>query len=406
MVLLPHHVLKVDLRFQVTSLGTCIECMGDVASSYQQTVMARNRVHAFVLLILVQGGCLAVGMWLRDRFFAADTTWRQTALADDADAVVLSESASAWIINGLTFLWSVGTLGGAGWLFTSRIQGEQDRQNLETREEALRRARELEQMRDAVIFGLAKLAESRDPDTGMHLERISLYSTRLARAARKHPRFKNEITPGFVQTIGVSSALHDIGKVGVKDAILLKPGPLTSAERAKITDHARIGGECIHQIQRRIGDSTFLKMAHEIALHHHERWDGTGYPIGLVGEAIPLSARIVAIADVYDALSVKRVYKEALPHAVCVERITAASGLQFDADLVEIFLSIEHEFREIAERFRDFQEPRKVAQDDPRDESRMTKEQEVLIESTVDGHSVDKNGQESTRPSLKVVAGM
>lgn len=368
--------------------------------------MSKSRLHAFVFLILVQGSCLAVGMWLRDRFYAADDNWRQTALAADADAAVLSETASSWIINGLTFVWSVGTLGGAGWLITSRIQGEQERQNLETREEALRRARELEQMRDAVIFGLAKLAESRDPDTGMHLERISLYSTRLARAARKHPQFRNQISPAFIQTIGVSSALHDIGKVGVKDAILLKPGPLTSTERAKITDHARIGGECIYQIQRRIGDSTFLKMAHEIAMHHHERWDGTGYPIGLVGEAIPLSARIVAIADVYDALSVKRVYKEALPHSVCIERITATSGTQFDADLIEVFMSIEGEFREIAERFRDAQQAQSAANADPRDEHCMSKEQEAVLTRTLEGSETDKDSQETTRPSLKVVAGL
>jgi putative two-component system response regulator len=261
-------------------------------------------------------------------------------------------------------------------------------------------------MRDAVIFGLAKLAESRDPDTGMHLERISLYSTRLARAARKHPRFRNQITPSFVQTIGISSALHDIGKVGVQDAILLKPGPLTSMERARITDHARIGGECIYQIQRRIGDSSFLKMAHDIAMHHHERWDGTGYPTGLVGEAIPLSARIVAIADVYDALSVKRVYKEALPHGICVERITATTGQQFDPDLVEIFLSVEAEFKEIAERFRDNQKSQAAEAYDVRDELLMTKEQADTLSQTVEGKPSEKAGQEGTRPSLKVVAGL
>ena len=209
-----------------------------------------------------------------------------------------------------------------------------------------------------------------------------------------------------MQTIGISSALHDIGKVGVKDAILLKPGPLTSAERAKITDHARIGGECIYQIQRRIGDSTFLKMAHEIAMYHHERWDGTGYPTGLAGEAIPLSVRIVAIADVYDALSVKRVYKEALPHNVCVERVTATTGLQFDPDLIEVFLSIESEFREIADRFRDVQQSQAEAGYDLRDANCMTQEQESVLTRTLDGSVTDKDGQEATRPSLKVVAGL
>lgn len=341
--------------------------------------MSKSRVRAFVLLILIQGSCLMIGMFLRDRFFAADRHWRQESLASGQPITEISESTSAWIINGLTIFWSIGTLGGAAWLISSRIQGEQERQTLETREEALKRARELEQMRDAVIFGLAKLAESRDPDTGMHLERISLYSTRLARAARRHPRFRDQVTPLFVQTIGISSALHDIGKVGVEDSILLKPGPLTPSERARITDHARIGGECIHQIQRRIGDSSFLKMAHEIAMHHHERWDGTGYPTGQVGVSIPLSARIVAIADVYDALSVKRVYKEALPHDTCVERITASAGYQFDPDLIDVFLSVESEFREIAERFRDSHRSPRDVHSDPRDERCMTKEQEAVL---------------------------
>ncbi len=367
--------------------------------------MHKNRLHAFVFLILVQATCLAIGMWVRDRFFAADESWRKQAIATQDDAGMLSETTSAWFINALTFVWSVGTLGGAGWLITSRIQGEQERQNLVSREEAMRRARELEQMRDAVIFGLAKLAESRDPDTGMHLERISLYSSRIARAARKLPRFKDQISPAFVQTIGISSALHDIGKVGVEDSILLKPGPLTSAERAKITDHARIGGECILQIQRRIGDSTFLKMAHEIAMHHHERWDGTGYPTGLVGEAIPLAARIVAIADVYDALSVKRVYKEALPHAVCLERITAGSGTQFDPDLVEAFLSLQAEFCDIAERFRDVHSRREVNMDS-RDDRCMTKAQEGVLAQTVDAGVLEDEDAEAPRSYFKLIAGM
>ena len=204
--------------------------------------------------------------------------------------------------------------------------------------------------RDAVIFGLARLTESRDLETGNHLERISIYSTRLASAARRDPRFYNQITPSFVKLIGISSVLHDIGKVGIRDSILLKPGKLERQERPLMQLHAAIGGKCIREIESRLGKSNFLTMAREIAFNHHERWDGRGYPKGLAGDEIPLAARIVAIADVYDALSTKRVYREALPHEKCVEMIRSQAGRQFDPALVEIFLKVESEFREIAQQ--------------------------------------------------------
>lgn len=219
----------------------------------------------------------------------------------------------------------------------------------------VRKARQQEQAlirtRDAIVFGLAKLADSRDRDTGWHLERMSLYSTRLASELQNHPSFRDVITPIFVRLIEPSSVLHDIGKVGIEDRILLKPGPLTDDERAKMQTHAAIGGECLKQIERRLGESNFLQMAREIAFHHHERWDGTGYPLGLLGEKIPLSARIVAIADVYDALTNIRPYKEAFPHQLAVSIIRSEAGQQFDPRLVEVFLQIESQFAEIAGRY-------------------------------------------------------
>ena len=129
--------------------------------------------------------------------------------------------------------------------------------------------------------------------------------------------------------IGISSALHDIGKVALEDSVLLKPGELTSSERFKMQLHVEVGAESIREIERRLGTSNFLEMAREIANSHHERWDGAGYPTGLAGENIPLAARIVAIADVYDALSARRVYKEPFPHSECVEIIRREAGRQF-----------------------------------------------------------------------------
>ena len=173
---------------------------------------------------------------------------------------------------------------------------------------------------------------------------------------RQDPRYRGQVTSAFIKLIGISSALHDIGKVGVSDSILLKPGKLGRQEWPKMQLHAAIGGRCIREIESRLGRSNFLQMAREIAFGHHEHWDGTGYPKGLAGEEIPLAARIVAIVDVYDALSTKRIYKEAIPHEKCVDMIREGAGLHFDPYLVQIFLKLEPEFRQIARNFKDIRE--------------------------------------------------
>lgn len=202
-----------------------------------------------------------------------------------------------------------------------------------------------------MIFGLAKLAESRDNETGEHVERISLYCQRLAAAMRRRPEYRDVVTPAFMRLIEASSVLHDIGKVGIADAILHKPAALTSLERTEVQKHPVIGGDCLAEIERHLGASNFLQMAREIALFHHERWDGTGYPAGLKGEDIPLAARIVAIADNYDALVSRRPYKEPYTHETSVDLIRNGSGTQFDPKLVEIFLEIEADFRDIARQY-------------------------------------------------------
>lgn len=311
----------------------------------------QQRTKTIAVLSVAQAVGLAAGLWIQHSVL--DAMRRQHA-ADGGAATSVAElpASTRLAVHGLTFAWIVGLQGGAAWLVFSRMHGEQQKLQHQSQEESLLRAREVLRTRDAVIFGLAKLAESRDPDTGHHLERIALYSTRLATAMRRHPKFRQITTRSFVHSIGISSALHDIGKVGVEDAILLKPGPLTAEEYSRIQMHTVLGGECIRQIQRRVGDPMFLELAREIAMHHHERWDGSGYPHGLAGEEIPLAARIVAIADVYDALSVRRVYKDPYPHEVCVEKIRKDAGKHFDADIVEVFLSIHDQFREIAERFK------------------------------------------------------
>ncbi len=253
--------------------------------------------------------------------------------------------------SGIAFVWTLGLCAGATYLLTARFNFQETHRREQRDHAALQSAQDLLRTRDAVIFGLAKLAESRDPETGDHLERISLYTNSLATAMRSYPKFQRIVTPNFIRLLGISSVLHDIGKVGLEDTVLLKPGRLTEAERKVMQQHTLVAGDCLKEIEQRLGASNFLQTAREIALHHHERWDGTGYPTGLAGEAIPLAARIVSICDVYDALRSKRVYKAAFPHEDCVRAIRDGAGTQFDPDLVEVFLEIESEFAAIAIRF-------------------------------------------------------
>jgi hypothetical protein len=267
----------------------------------------------------------------------------------EAEARGLLGSAGA--LSLLTFVWTWALLGVLAYMLLARFHDEAEKDRARSVAEGLKQRQDLIRTRDAVVFGLAKLADSRDPDTGDHLERISVYSTLLATVLRRHPKYGKQVTPAFVRLIGISSALHDIGKVGVGDQILLKPGALTSDERAQMQSHAVIGGDCLREIEQRLGSSNFLQMAREIALAHHERWDGGGYPKGLRGEEIPLSARIVAIADVYDALSSRRVYKEPRAHAECIETIHKAAGTQFDPELVDVWLTIAPKFAEVAQRY-------------------------------------------------------
>ncbi len=293
--------------------------------------------------------------------------------AEEAEQLSASVGAALPLAGLLAGVWTCAMLGITIYLITSRQHEQIESERSESDANSLRHIQTLVRTRDAVIFGLAKLADSRDPETGDHLERIAVYSSTLASALRAHPKYASTLTPTFVRLIGISSALHDIGKVGIADSILLKPGRLTPEERKQMQLHTLIGGECLRQIEYRLGQSNFLQMAREIALAHHERWDGKGYPNGLAGQGIPLSARIVSIADVYDALSSKRVYKEPIPHGECVDIIRAGAGTQFDAELVEIWLKISDQFRDLAQRYR----PRDAAGEaqDQDAETRMREEE-------------------------------
>ncbi len=207
--------------------------------------------------------------------------------------------------------------------------------------------------RDLMIFSLAKLADSRDNETGSHLERIREYCRILTSELATWPEFRDVIDGMYIQSIYETSPLHDIGKVGIPDRILLKPGRLTSEEFAIMTQHAKIGGDTLQAVADQYPEASFLRMAHQIAMTHHERWDGTGYPNGLVGEEIPLCGRIVAVADVYDALTSHRIYKPKFSHSKAVEIISEGSGSHFDPAIVRAFLKLEHDFQGVNRRFED-----------------------------------------------------
>jgi putative two-component system response regulator len=207
--------------------------------------------------------------------------------------------------------------------------------------------------RDLALFALAKLAESRDTDTGSHLDRVQRYSGLLARELAKTERHRGRIDAEYIRLIESTSALHDIGKVGIPDMVLLKPGRLSDREFEIMKTHVTLGAENLDAALRKFPTASFLRMARDIAASHHERFDGSGYPDRIAGDAIPLSARIVALADVYDALSTKRCYKAAFTHDIAKSIIVGDSGTHFDPDLVAAFLAAEAQFVAIHEQFAD-----------------------------------------------------
>ena len=220
--------------------------------------------------------------------------------------------------------------------------------------EVLRRTHEVSAIQDVAIQAMAALAETRDNETGNHIRRTQNYVRALSQQLSGHPRFSDFLTPGNIATLYKSAPLHDIGKVGIPDRILLKPGPLTAQEFEIMKTHTTLGRDAIIHAEHSLGiEVDFLKFAKEIAYSHQEKWNGSGYPEGLAGEAIPVSARLMALADVYDALISRRVYKDSMPHDKAVAIIQQGRGSHFDPDMVDAFLVIADEFKAIAQRFSD-----------------------------------------------------
>lgn len=214
------------------------------------------------------------------------------------------------------------------------------------------RSREAVRMQDATILAMATLAESRDPGVGAHLRRTQGFFTALAREVRFHARFAAQLNEQTIALMAKAAPLHDIGKVGIPDAILMKPGRLTADELTIMKLHTVHGRDAIAGVEAALGSSNpLLRYAREITYSHQEKWDGSGYPEGLRGERIPLAARLMAVADVYDALISKRTYKPAFTHETAVELIRQGRGEHFDPDIVDAMLAIEAQFRAIAAEF-------------------------------------------------------
>ena len=226
-----------------------------------------------------------------------------------------------------------------------RIQEEIERYNRQLEALVQAEVKEISESQMATILALAKLTESRDDETGKHIERVQAISRTLASALSKADGFGKIIDEAYIDRIYYASALHDIGKAGIPNRILLKPGHLTAKEFEEVKRHTTIGANTLEAAKHNYPNSPFINMGILIARHHHERWDGSGYPDGLKGEAIPLSARIMAVVDVYDALVSPRCYKPALSHEESCDFIFAGSGTLFEPAVVDVFRSHADEFR-------------------------------------------------------------
>lgn len=292
----------------------------------------RSRRAFMTAVLIAQTGLLLGSVILTDTWVQSNINISQPVI-DKLFILELSTALSVLTLTAMVFF-----------LASRRYKDALEQSNQQLEAEVNRQVSNGLQKRNALIHGLAKLADYRDTDTGDHLDRIGHYAWVIA----KRLQFENpEITDEWIDRLVLASSLHDIGKVGIPDAVLLKPGRLTPEERTVMETHTLIGGETMLSIRNKFGADEFLDMGIEIALQHHEKFDGSGYPFQLKGDNISLSARIVAIADVYDALTTARVYKDAMSHQKAMEIIFEGRGSHFDPDIVDAFEATQNTFDHI-----------------------------------------------------------
>lgn len=232
------------------------------------------------------------------------------------------------------------------------MQRELERHNHDLENLVAEKMKEISDSQLSTLVAISNLAEYRDKETGRHIERTSNYCRLLAEQLRQNGPYAAQITDVFVHNITYAAPLHDIGKMGIPDQILNKPGKLTPEEFEIMKTHVNIGIDTLSRVLAKYPQNHFIRMGLDIAGTHHEKWDGTGYPNGLAGEKIPLSGRIMALADVYDALRSKRVYKEGFAHTQACEIITQGKGTQFDPAVVDAFIAVQKQFDELSEKLK------------------------------------------------------
>jgi putative two-component system response regulator len=303
--------------------------------------------------LCAQNGKEALALWKNQRPSMVITDWQMPEL----DGIELTKEIRSLHGSRYVYIVMVTSRGSLGDLITGMEAGADDfmtkpyvKEELAVRIKAGLRVVNFE-TRDIVIFSMANLAEARDPETGNHLERIRFYSKILAEKLLSSGNWPEEITPAFIDNILLTSPLHDIGKIGIPDFVLLKPGRLDEREFTIMKSHTTIGFLALNAAIKKYPNADYLIMSAQIARYHHEKYDGTGYPNGKKGDDIPLSARIVALADVYDALVSKRVYKNAYPHEMAKSIIVGERGKHFDPVIVDAFCNGQNEFLKVLEEF-------------------------------------------------------
>lgn len=348
------------LQGKIVLLGTTAAGLHEIRTSPLEAAQPGVEIHATVVDNLLAGDPIARPRWARilQIVFVLVPGFLLTALLSRVRSIrglaaVLPSIAGIWLGSYwllahrqvfLSPLLPAATLALVFTLLTSLRFLQADR---EVRE----RTRKLGLTQDAIIQSLAALAETRHHETGAHLQRTRHYMQVLATGLRDHARFRPYLDDVAIDLLFRLAPLHDIGKVGVSDKILLKPEPLTPEEYEEMKRHTLYGSETIRQAKSFLGENSFLDIADEIALNHHEKWDGTGYPHGLRGEEIPLPGRLMALADAYDAITSPRLYKPALSHEEAVRSLSEKRGTYFDPDVLDAFYAAREEFRRIAERF-------------------------------------------------------
>lgn len=340
-LLLCHPAMRSKPELRNVPVGKC-----PIAANENETdilkAIENNQMKATGGVAFIKGELQVVAVAHVPQFNANVLVHQRASGIDKAIARIMTPVRSIGLVMAILVVLLVAIV---NFSITKRYENQLAIINSGLEDKVAERTRALMKTRNAVIFGLAKLAESRDTDTGQHLERIRSYVTVLASCLRQ--RYGN-LEPAYIEHLALASSLHDIGKVGIPDQILLKPGAFSPDERAVMEQHAVMGGNCLRAIQKQLGEDDFLALATEIAYFHHEKWDGTGYPARIAGTQIPLSARIVALADVYDALTSRRPYKDAMSHEKARRIIFEGRGTHFDPEVVDAFLIMDDEFRQIS----------------------------------------------------------